>query len=94
MGDKSTDLYAQADRFAKTLKFKKVVETDSKVEVEDEDELNEYDYIVDEKAKTAMLTPRGVKKAEEAFHVENLTDPANMTLSHHINQAIKAIEKG
>ena len=91
MGDKSTDLYAQADRFAKTLKFKKVVETDSKVEVEDEDELNEYDYIVDEKAKTAMLTPRGVKKAEEAFHVENLTDPANMTLSHHINQAIKAI---
>ncbi len=91
MGDKSTDLYMQADRFAKTLKFKKVVETDSKVEVEDEDELNQYDYIVDEKAKTAMLTPRGVKKAEEAFHVDNLTDPANMTLSHHINQAIKAI---
>ncbi|HIV85656.1 MAG TPA: preprotein translocase subunit SecA [Candidatus Monoglobus merdigallinarum] len=90
-GDKSTDLYTQADRFAKTMKFKKVVETDSKVEVEDEEELNQYDYIVDEKAKTAMLTPRGVKKAEEAFHVENLTDPTNMTLSHHINQAIKAI---
>ena len=91
MGDKSTDLYVQADRFAKTLKFKKVVETDSKVEVEDEDEYNDYDYIVDEKAHTAMLTPRGVKRAEEAFQLENLTDPANMTISHHINQAIKAI---
>ena len=91
VGDKSTDLYMQADRFAKTLSFKKVVETDSKVEVEDEDEYKDYDYIVDEKAHTAMLTPKGVKKAEEAFHIENLTDPANMTLSHHINQAIKAI---
>ncbi|MBE5041073.1 preprotein translocase subunit SecA [Ructibacterium gallinarum] len=91
MGDKSTDLYVQADRFAKTLKYKKVVETDSKVEVEDEDEFKDYDYIVDEKAHTAMLTPQGVKKAEEAFHIENLTDPSNMTLSHHINQAIKAI---
>lgn len=91
MGDKSTDLYTEVDRFAKTLKFKKVVETDSKVEVEDEEELNNYDYIVDEKAKTAMLTPKGVKKAETAFNIDNLTDPANMTLSHHINQAIKAI---
>lgn len=91
MGDKSTDLYMQADRFAKTLKYKKVVETDSKVEVEDEAEFDDYDYIVDEKAHTAMLTPQGVKKAEEAFHIDNLTDPDNMTLSHHINQAIKAI---
>ena len=91
MGDKSTDLYTQADRFAKTLRFKKVVETDAKVEVEDEKEFDDYDYIVDEKAHTAMLTPQGVKKAEEAFHIDNLTDPDNMTLSHHINQAIKAI---
>lgn len=91
MGDKSTDLYAQVDRFAKTLRFKKVVETDSKVEVEDDETYSEYDYIVDEKAKTAMLTPNGVKKAEAAFNIENLTDPSNMTLSHHINQAIKAI---
>ena len=91
IGDKSTDLYLQADRFAKTLKYKKVIETDSKVEVEDDASYDEYDYIVDEKAHTAILTPRGVKKAEEAFHIENLTDPANMTLSHHINQAIKAI---
>ncbi|MEE1014229.1 MAG: preprotein translocase subunit SecA [Clostridia bacterium] len=91
IGDKSTDLYLQADRFAKTLKYKKVIETDSKVEVEDDASYDEYDYIVDEKAHTAILTPQGVKKAEEAFHIENLTDPANMTLSHHINQAIKAI---
>ncbi len=91
VGDKSTDLYVQADRFAKTLKFKKVVETDAKVEVEDEELYQNFDYIVDEKANTAMLTPQGVKKAEAVFQVENLTDPSNMTLSHHINQAIKAI---
>ncbi len=91
VGDKSTDLYTQADRFAKTLSYKKVIETDSKVEMEDEAEYDNYDYIVDEKAHTAILTPKGVKKAEEVFHIENLTDPDNMTLSHHINQAIKAI---
>ena len=91
VGDKSTDLYLQADRFAKTLKYKKVIETDSKVEVEDDATYDAYDYIVDEKAHTAILTPQGVKKAEEAFHLENLTDPSNMTISHHINQAIKAI---
>ncbi len=90
-GDKSTELYVQADRFAKTLKFKRVVETDSKVEVEEEQEFKDYDYIVDEKAHTAILTPSGVKKAEAAFNIENLTDPENMTISHHINQAIKAI---
>ncbi len=91
VGDKSTDLYLQADRFAKTLKFKKVVETDSKVEVEEAQEFDNYDYIVDEKAHTAILTANGVKKAEAAFNIENLTDPENMTISHHINQAIKAI---
>ncbi len=91
VGDKSTDLYMQADRFAKTLRFKKVVETDSKVEVEEEHEFDDYDYIVDEKAHTAILTPQGVEKAEKYFNLENLTDPDNMTISHHINQAIKAI---
>ncbi len=91
VGDKSTDLYVQADRFAKTLKFKRVVETDSKVEVEEEEEFDDFDYIVDEKAHTAILTAKGVKKAEQAFSLENLTDPENMTISHHINQAIKAI---
>ena len=89
MGDKSTDLYVQADRFAKTLKFKKVVETDSKVEVEEEHEFDDYDYIVDEKAHTAILTPQGVEKAEKYFNLENLTDPDNMTISHHINQGNK-----
>ena len=88
VGDKSTALYQQADMFARSLKCKKVVETDSKQEFEEL--YNDYDYVVDEKARTATLTPSGVKKAEQAFNLENLTDPANMTISHHINQAIKA----
>ncbi len=87
-GDKSTDLYAIADRFAKTLTPTTVVEMDDKA---DQDAINETaDYIIDEKAKTATITQRGVKKAEEVFRVENLMDPDNMTLLHHINQAIKA----
>ncbi len=87
-GDKSTDLYAIADRFAKMLTPTTVVEVDSK---EDQDDINENaDYIIDEKAKTATITQRGVKKAEAAFRIENLMDPENMTLLHHINQAIKA----
>ena len=87
-GDKSTDLYAIVDRFAKTLTPTTVVEMDDKA---DQDALNETaDYIIDEKAKTATITQRGVKKAEAAFNIENLMDPDNMTLLHHINQAIKA----
>ena len=87
-GDKSTDLYTIADRFAKTLTATKVVEMDDK---EDQDAINETaDYIIDEKAKTATITQRGIKKAEEAFRVENLMDSENMTLLHHINQALKA----
>ncbi len=87
-GDKSTELYTIVDRFAKTLTSTTVVETDDKV---DQDTINEdADYIIDEKAKTATITQRGVKKAEQAFRVENLMDPENMTLMHHINQAIKA----
>ncbi len=85
-GDKSTDLYEQADRFAKTLKMIRVKEQDAKEEQDNVD----GDYIVDEKARTATLTQAGVKKAEAYFRVENLTDPDNMTLAHHINQAIKA----
>ena len=85
-GDESTDLYQIVDRFARTLIMNKVVELDSKV---DNDNL-EGDYIVDEKAKTATLTPAGVRKAEKVFHLENLMDPENTTLLHHINQAIKA----
>ena len=87
-GDKSTDLYNKADHFAKTLRLVKVAELNDK---EDNDELyKDADYIVDEKAKTATLTPSGVKKAEAYFGLENLTDAANITLQHHINQAIKA----
>ncbi len=88
VGDKSTALYEQANIFAKTLTSRAVIETDSKAEAEEI--YNDVDYIVDEKAKTAILTPRGVKKAESAFGIENLTDPENATISHHINQAIKA----
>ena len=87
-GDKSTELYHVADNFARTLKMVKVAELNEK---EDADEVHEdADYIVDEKAKTATLTKNGVKKAEEFFHVENLTDIENTTIQHHINQAIKA----
>ncbi len=88
MGDKSTALYSQADMFARTLKCRRVTETDNKQEFEEV--FSDCDYVVDEKAKTATLTPSGVAKAEQAFNLENLTDPANMTISHHINQAIKA----
>ncbi len=87
-GDKSTALYGVVDKFAKTLNAATVVEMDEK---QDQEELNENaDYIVDEKAKTATITRRGVKKAEEYFAVENLMDPENMTLLHHVNQALKA----
>jgi len=86
-GEKSTDLYQQADNFARRLKKKVVKETDDKVHDDDEDEA---DYIVDEKAHTATLTGKGVAKAEQFFHLENLSDPDNMTISHHINQAIRA----
>ena len=85
-GDKSTQLYTLADRFAKTLKPITVVEMDDKA---DNDALG-GDYIIDEKARTATLTKSGVKKAEKAFNVINLMDTENMTLLHHINQAIKA----
>lgn len=89
-GDKSTDMYERADKLAKKLTSKKFVEIDNK---EDNDELYKQegiDYIVDEKAKTATLTPLGVKKVEEYFGIENLTDPENVVYQHHINQAIKA----
>ena len=87
-GDKSTALYGVVDKFAKTLTAATVVEMDDK---QDQEEVNENaDYIVDEKSKTATITRRGVKKAEEYFAVENLMDPENMTLLHHVNQALKA----
>ncbi len=117
-GDKSTDLYAQADAFVARLHSYRIKEADAKVDVESESEriLQEEeqrkqnpekfgkmsdedrailaqaraDYIVDEKAHTAMLSPIGQKKAEQYFNVANLSDPENTTLAHHINQAIRA----
>ncbi len=87
-GDKSTELYTTVDKFVKTLKAHYVVEMDDK---EDQEELAEdCDYIVDEKAKTATITRNGVRKAEKHFGVINLMDAENMTLLHHINQALKA----
>ena len=117
-GDKSTDLYQQAENFVCRLKSYRIKETDDKLDLEaegerlrleeeerkanpdkakpmtDEDreilaQLN-ADYVVDEKAKTAVLSAVGQKKAEQYFHVENLADPENSTLAHHINQAIRA----
>ena len=117
-GDKSTDLYAQADAFVSRLRCYRIKEADAKIDVESEGErvlkeLEEHekdpskhgpiseedqkilaqlraDYVVDEKANTAMLSPNGQKKAEEYFHIDNLSDPENATLAHHINQAIRA----
>ncbi len=86
-GEQSTQLYQLADSFVARLKCRRVASVDAK---EEEDTSDGADYIVDEKARTATLTAQGVKKAEQAFNVENLSDPENTTLSHHINQAIKA----
>ena len=87
MGEKSTQMYDMAEMFAARLKKYVVAETDDK---EEEDTDIDADYIVDEKARTCSLTARGVKKAEEFFHLDNLSDPENSTTAHHINQAIKA----
>ena len=86
--DKSTDLYTLANRFALSLKMVKVKEMDDKAS--DEETNYDGDYVVDEKAHTATLTPSGVNKAEEYFDIENLNDSENIAIAHHINQAIRA----
>lgn len=86
-GEQSTDLYRQANAFARTLKMVKVAKMDEK---QDTESTYDGDYIVDEKAKTATLTQDGVKKAESYFNVENIMEMEHSTLLHHINQAIKA----
>jgi preprotein translocase subunit SecA len=86
-GEDSSSLYTQADRFARTLRKSVVVELENKVST---DEQVDGDYVVDEKHKTCTLTASGIKKAEEFFKVENLAAAENMTLAHHIDQAIKA----
>ena len=85
-GDPSTDLYTKADALVR--KFKKLVvkEIDNK---EDNDDVD-ADYIVDEKAKNAVITPEGTRKAEKFFGIENLSDPENNEIAHHVNQAIRA----
>ncbi len=88
-GEASTQLYDLADRFAKSLKMVKVREVDSKKETV-ETVGDDGDYVVDEKARTATLTKSGVEKAERYFNIENLMDGGNLTIQHHINQAIKA----
>ena len=85
-GENSTQLYNIVDKFVRTLSSQKFKELDDKEENDNID----ADYIIDEKAKTVTLTQRGIEKAERAFNIENLSDPDNMTLSHHINQAMRA----
>ena len=87
-GDKSSDLYLSANKFARSLKCVRIRETDSKKT--DEEQNIDGDYVVDEKAKTCTLTQSGVEKAEAFFGIDNLNDPDNITVSHHIQQAIRA----
>ena len=87
-GDKSSDLYTSANKFARGLKCVRIRETDSKKT--DEEQQIDGDYVVDEKAKTCTLTAKGVQKAEAFFGIQNLNDPDNITISHHIQQAIRA----
>ena len=90
IGEASTDLYRMTNDFVKRLKMVKVKELDSKIDAEDVVSQEGGDYLVDEKAKSATLTKSGIAKAEAAFNIENLMDAENLTLQHHINQALKA----
>ena len=89
-GDKASDLYERADQLARTMKKHVFTEIDSKQDLESFYQENGIDYVVDEKAHSATLTQLGVKKAEKFFGLDNLTDPDNITIQHHVNQAIKA----
>lgn len=87
-GEKSTEMYEIAERFARTLKKMVIKETDDKQEIEEISA--DADYVVDEKARTVVLTASGIAKAEQYFNLEDYADPANSTLAHHVNQAIRA----
>ena len=87
--NKSSELYKKADAFVKKLQAKVIVEEDVK-DLEQAEDNEHYDYIIDLKAKSASLTQKGIKKAEEEFKVENLNDLDNSELVHHINQALRA----
>lgn len=86
MSGKSTDIYEKCDAAVRRLSKKVIKEIDSKAETDDEN----FDYIVDEKHGSAVLTPRGVKKVEEFFGIENLNDPENASIAHNVNQSIHA----
>ncbi len=90
IGSRSSELYSIANTFVRSLKCLKINEVDSKADFEELAKKVGADYVVDEKAKSATLTKSGIKKAERFFNVENLSDPENITLSHHINTAVKA----
>ena len=85
-GEESSHLYEMADRLVSTLRKQVFAKTDEKEQLDSLD----CDYIVDEKARSVSLTASGIAKAEKFFSVDNLADPENSTLSHHINQAMKA----
>lgn len=87
-GEASSDLYQKADSFVRTLKPYTVVETDDKVDMDEI--VGDADYVIDEKAKTSVITANGIKKAEKYFNVANLSDPENFDLQHYINNALKA----
>ena len=85
-GSKSTDLYDMADRLVRTMSRHVIKEMDTKQDLD----VYEEDFIVDEKAKTAVLTQHGIAKAEKFFGIANLSDPENASIYHHVNTAIKA----
>ena len=85
-GSKSTDLYGMADKLVRTMSRHVIKEVDSKEDLD----VYEEDFIVDEKARTAVLTQHGIEKAERFFNLENLSDPQNASIYHHVNTAIKA----
>jgi len=88
--EEANEMYTLADNFAKRLRVVKIKEVDEKQEIEDTEEFANADFVVDEKHKSATLTANGIAKAEQAFNIENLSDPENSSLSHYINQAIRA----
>ena len=88
-GAQSSNLYVKADRFVKKLQAKVIIEEDDK-DLEQEEDNEKYDYIVDLKAKSATLTQKGIKKAEEEFNLENFNDLENSELVHDVNQALHA----
>ena len=88
--EEANEMYTLADNFAKRLRVVKIKEIDEKQDIEDTEEFANADFVVDEKHKSATLTANGIAKAEQTFNIENLSDPENSSLSHYINQAIRA----